>query len=96
MKLKPLQDRVVVEPSKSEEKTTSGIVLPETAQEKPQEGVVVAVGDGKLDSDNKRIPVGVKKNDKIIYSKYGGTEIKVNGKELLILKEDDILAIVKK
>lgn len=95
MKLKPLHDRVVVKPSESEDKTKSGIVLPETAQEKPQKGTVVAAGEGKLDRDNKRVPLGVKKGDKIIYSKYGGTDIKVNGDELLILREDDILAIFK-
>lgn len=95
MKLKPLGDRVVVKPSESEEKTKSGIVLPDTAKEKPQEGKVVAVGSGKRDESGKKIPPEVKVGDKIIYSKYGGTEIKMEGKEYLILREDDILAIVK-
>lgn len=93
MKLKPLGDRVVVKPSESEEKTKSGIVLPDTAKEKPQEGKVVAVGSGRLE-EGKRIPLEVKVGDKIIYSKYGGTEVKIDDEEHLILSESDILAIV--
>jgi len=96
MKLKPLGDRVVVKPSESEEKTKSGIVLPDTAKEKPQEGEVIAVGDGRLDDQGKRIPLDVKVGDKIIYSKYGGTEIKLDQEEYLILNERDILAVVLK
>ena len=95
MNLKPLGDRVVVEPSESEEKTPSGIVLPDTAKEKPQEGKVVAVGPGKV-QDGKKVPLEVKVGDKVIYSKYGGTEVKVNGTEYLILREEDILATVAK
>lgn len=95
MKLQPLGDRVIVKPSESEEKTKSGIVLPETAKEKPQEGEVIAVGTGRYE-EGKRVPLEVKQGDKIIYSKYGGTEVKVDGEEYLILNERDILAIVKK
>lgn len=95
MKLQPLGDRVIVKPSESEEKTKSGIVLPETAKEKPQEGEVIAVGSGRYE-EGKRVPLEVKQGDKIIYSKYGGTEVKVDGEEYLILSERDILAIVKK
>ncbi|GFP26600.1 chaperonin GroES [Candidatus Hakubella thermalkaliphila] len=93
MKLQPLADRVVVKPSESEEVTKSGIVLPDTAKEKPQEGEVIAVGPGKYE-EGKRIPLEVKVGDKVIYSKYGGTEVKVEGVEHLILRESDILAIV--
>jgi chaperonin GroES len=95
MKLKPLGDRVVVKPSPAEEKTPSGIVLPETAKEKPQEGEVVAVGSGKYE-EGKKVPLEVKVGDKVIYSKYGGTEVKLDGQEYLILSERDILAIVSK
>lgn len=93
MKLQPLADRVVVKPSESEEVTKSGIVLPDTAKEKPQEGEVIAVGPGKYE-EGKRIPLEVKVGDKVIYSKYGGTEVKVEEVEHLILRESDILAIV--
>lgn len=95
MKLKPLEDRVVVKPIEAEEKTKSGIVLPDTAKEKPQEGEVVAVGPGKFE-DGKRVPMEVKVGDRVIYSKYGGTEVKVEGEEYLILSQRDVLAIVKK
>lgn len=95
MNLKPLGDRVVVKPSPAEEKTPSGIVLPETAKEKPQEGEVVAVGTGEY-KDGQKVPLEVKAGDKVIYSKYGGTEIKIEGEEYLILSERDILAIVTK
>ncbi|MDO8886006.1 co-chaperone GroES [Candidatus Oleimmundimicrobium sp.] len=96
MNLQPLGDRVVVKPDKGEEKTKSGIVIPDTAKEKPQEGEIVAVGSGNRDESGKKIPLEVKKGDKVLYSKYGGTETKVEGKEYLILRESDILAIVKK
>ena len=96
MKLKPLADRVVVKALANEEKTKSGIVLPDTAKEKPQEGEVLAVGLGKMGDDGKRIPLEVQVNDRVVFSKYGGTEIKVDGEEYLILKESDILAIVNK
>ncbi len=96
MALKPLRDRVVVKPIEREEMTKSGIVLPETAKEKPQEGEVIAVGSGRLDADGKKIALEVKVGDRVIYSKYGGSEIKVDDEDLLILREDDILAIVGK
>lgn len=96
MKLQPLADRVVVKALDREEKTKSGIVLPDTAKEKPQEGEVLAVGSGKIGDDGKRIPAEVKVGDRVVYSKYGGTEVKIDGVEYLILKESDILAIVNK
>ncbi len=97
MNLKPLEDRVIVKTVESEDVTVSGIVLPDTAQEKPQRGKVISVGDGRLDDSGKRVPLDVKKGDEVIYSKYGGTEVKVEGEELLILKASDILAkVVKK
>jgi chaperonin GroES len=94
MKLKPLGDRLIVQAIEEEQTTASGIVLPDTAKEKPQKGKVLAVGDGKLDEDGKRIPLDVKKNDEVLYSKYGGTEIKVDGEDLLVLRESDVLARV--
>ena len=97
MKLKPLEDRVIIKAVEEEEKTASGIVLPDTAKEKPMLGEVVAVGDGKWDEDGeKRIPVDVKKGDKVIYGKYSGTEYKTReGEELLILRVSEILAKVE-
>ena len=95
MNLKPLGDRVVVKPNEGEEKTPSGIVLPDTAKEKPQEGEIVAVGSGRIE-EGKKVPLEVKVGDKVIYSKYGGTEVKVKGKEYLILSERDVLAVVGK
>jgi chaperonin GroES len=94
-KLRPLGDRVVVKPSEREEMTKSGIVLPDTAKEKPQEGSVLAVGPGAFDNDGKRIAIDVKKGDKVLYAKYAGTEFKVDGDELLIVSQKDILAIVE-
>lgn len=91
--IKPLGDRVVIEPMDKEETTASGIVLPDTAKEKPQEGKVVAVGSGTL-KDGERIPVEVKEGDRVLFSKYAGTEVKYEGKELLIMRENDILAII--
>lgn len=95
MNIRPLDDRIVVEPMEAEERTAGGIVLPDTAKEKPQKGKVLAVGEGRVTDDGKRIPVSVKKGDVVLYAKYGGTEIKVDGKELLILRESDILAKVE-
>ena len=95
MKLKPLGDRLIVQAIEEEETTASGIVLPDTAKEKPQKGKVLAVGDGKLDDDGKRIPLDVTKSDEVLYSKYGGTEIKVDGEDLLVLRESDVLARVE-
>lgn len=91
--LKPLGDRVVVEPIEKEETTASGIVLPDTAKEKPQEGKVIAVGSGRIEN-GQRIPLEVKEGDRIIFSKYAGTEVKYEEKELLIMRESDILAIL--
>jgi chaperonin GroES len=94
MKIEPLDDRVVVEPMEAEEKTRGGIVLPDTAKEKPVKGKVIATGPGRVDDNGKRIPVGVKKGDKVVYAKYGGMEIKVDDKDYIILRESDILAKV--
>ncbi|MCK4726087.1 MAG: co-chaperone GroES [Anaerolineales bacterium] len=95
MSLKPLGNRVVVEPEEQEEITAGGIVLPETAKEKPQKGNVLSVGPGERDEDGKRIPMDVAPGDKVLFAKYAGTEIKVEGQKLLILKESDLLAIVE-
>lgn len=94
MKLKPLGDRIVVQAAPQEEKTKGGLVLPDTVKEKPVEGIVVAVGDGKILENGQRQPMDVKVNDKIIYSKYSGTEVKLDGEEYLILSERDVLAVV--
>jgi len=95
MKLKPLGDRLIVKPIEEEETTASGIVLPDTAKEKPQKGKVIAVGDGKWDEDGeKRIPLDVAEGDEVLYSKYGGTEVTVEGDEVLVLRESDVLAKV--
>ncbi len=96
MNLRPLADRVVVEPMEKEERTASGIILPETAKEKPQEGEVIAVGPGRRDDEGKLIPMDVKKGDIVLFAKYAGTEVKIEDKKYLILKESDILAIVEK
>ena len=95
MALKPLHDRVLVKRLDSEEKTKGGIIIPDSAKEKPLEGKILAVGDGKIGDDGKHQKLAVKKNDKILFGKYAGTEIKVDGEDLIILREDDILAIVE-
>lgn len=95
MNIRPLGDRVIVEPLEQEEKTASGIYIPETAKEKPQEGLVLAVGEGRRDEDGERVPMDVKTGDKVLFAKYAGTEIKVEGKKLLIMKEADILGILQ-
>ncbi|MBL7140459.1 MAG: co-chaperone GroES [Planctomycetes bacterium] len=95
MKIEPLEDRVVVEPLEAEEVTKGGIVLPDTAKERPQEGKVVAVGPGKMLETGERAKPAVKKGDTVVYAKYGGMEIEVDGKEYLILRESDILAVVE-
>jgi len=95
MKLKPLGDRLIVRAVEEEETTVSGIVLPDTAKEKPQKGKVLAVGDGKVSDDGQRIPLDVKEGQEVLYSKYGGTEIKVEGEDLLVLRESDVLARVE-
>ena len=94
MKLKPLGDRLIVKAVEEEETTSSGIVLPDTAKEKPQRGKVLAVGDGKFGDDNERVPIDVNEGDEVLYSKYGGTEITVDGEDLLVLRESDVLAKV--
>ncbi len=96
LNLKPLGNRLVVEPLEAEEVTAGGIVLPETAKEKPQKGIVLSIGPGERDDKGKRIEMDVQVGDTVLYAKYGGTEIKVDGKKLLILKETDILAIIEK
>jgi chaperonin GroES len=94
LSLKPLGNRIIVEPAESDEVTAGGIVLPETAKEKPQKGTVLAVGPGERDDDGDYIPMEVKVGDKVLFAKYSGTEIKLDGKKLLILRETDLLAIV--
>jgi len=95
MKLKPLGDRLIVKPVEEEETTASGLVLPETAKEKPQKGTVVAAGDGAIAEDGTRRPLDVSEGDEVLYSKYGGTDITVEGDELLVLRESDMLAKVQ-
>jgi chaperonin GroES len=96
MKLQPLDDRIVVRPGKSEETTASGLVIPDTAKEKPQQGEVLAVGPGRRsDNTGEIIPLGIKVGDKVVYSKYGGTEITIDGEDVLILSSRDVLAISK-
>lgn len=95
MNLKPLGDRLIVEPIEQEETTASGIILPETAKEKPMQGKVLAVGPGARKDDGSRAAVDVAEGDVVLYAKYGGTEVKLNGSKLLILKENDVLAIVE-
>ncbi len=94
MNLKPLGDRLIVKAIEEDETTASGIVLPDTAKEKPQRGKVLAVGDGKIGDDNERVPLDVSEGDEVLYSKYGGTEITVDGEDLLVLRESDVLAKV--
>ncbi|HSL27935.1 MAG TPA: co-chaperone GroES [Anaerolineales bacterium] len=95
LKLKPLGGRVIVEPIEQEEMTAGGIILPETAKEKPQEGKILAAGPGDRDEDGERIPMEVQVGDKVLYAKYSGTEVKMDGRKLLILRESDILAVVE-
>ena len=95
MNLKPLADRLVVEPNEQEEVTAGGIILPETAKEKPQQGKVIAAGPGRTDDKGKRVDMEVKVGDRVLYAKYSGTEIKLDGKKVLILRESDILAVVE-
>ena len=94
-KLRPLGDRVVIQPTPREEMTKSGIVLPDTAKEKPQEGTILAAGPGRINDDGQREPMDVKEGQKVLYAKYAGTEFKVEGEELLIVSQKDILAIVE-
>lgn len=95
MKIRPLGDRILVEPIEQEETTVGGILLPETAKEKPQQGNVIAAGAGRRDDDGKRIDMDVKAGDKILFAKYAGTEVKIDGKKLLIMKETDVLGIIE-
>jgi chaperonin GroES len=95
MKIKPLGDRILVKRIKEEERTKGGIIIPDTAKEKPQEGKIVAVGKGKYGDDGKLIPIEVKAGDKILFGKYSGSEFKLEGEDLLILREDDILGIIE-
>jgi chaperonin GroES len=96
MKVRPLQDRVLVKRVEEEAKTKGGIIIPDTAKEKPQEGVIVSVGPGKIMEDGKRVAPDVKEGDRILFGKYSGTEIKLEGEEHLILREDDILAVIER
>ena len=96
MKIKPLHDRILVKRLEEEEKTKGGIIIPDSAKEKPIEGEIIAVGAGKVGDDGKRISLDVKVGDRVLYSKYGGTEVKIEGVENLILREDDILGIIVK
>ena len=96
MKIRPLQDRVIVKRIEEEEKSKGGIIIPDTAKEKPQEGKVVAVGKGKVNDDGKITPLDVKVNDRILFGKYSGTEINVDGDEHLIMREEDILGVIEK
>ena len=95
MKLRPLQDRILVKRVEEEEKTKGGIIIPDTAKEKPAEGKVVAVGNGKVADDGKRIPLEIKKGDRILFGKYSGTEVKIDGEEHLVMREDDVLAVIE-
>lgn len=94
MKLKPLQDRILVQRQEEDEKTKGGIIIPDSAKEKPAKGTVIAAGEGKTGEDGKRIPMVLKKGDKILFGKYSGTEVKIDGQEYLIMREDDVLAII--
>ena len=94
--LKPLEDRIVVRPLEAEQTTASGLVIPDTAKEKPQEGEVLAVGAGRFDDNGKRVPVDVSVGDRVLYSKYGGTEVKYNNEEYLVLSARDVLAVIEK
>ncbi|MCU0597825.1 MAG: co-chaperone GroES [Desulfobacterales bacterium] len=94
MKIRPLNDRILVKRTEEETKTKGGIIIPDTAKEKPQKGEVIAVGPGKMGDDGKRIPLDVKAGDKVLFSKYAGTEIKVDGLEQIFMREDDILGII--
>jgi len=94
-KVQPLQDRILVKRLDAEEEKVGGIIIPDTAKEKPQEGEVVAVGPGKVTDDGKRQPLGVKEGDKILFAKYAGTEVKIDGEDFLVMREDDVLAVLR-
>jgi chaperonin GroES len=95
MKIKPLSDRILVRRLEAEEKTKGGIIIPDTAKEKPREGKIVAVGDGRIDDNGKKVPLSIKKGDKVLFNSYAGTDIKVDGEEFLIMKEEDVLGIIE-
>jgi chaperonin GroES len=95
MKLRPLQDRILVQRVKEEDKTKGGIIIPDTAKEKPVEGKIIAVGNGKLNEEGKRLALEVKKGDRILFGKFSGTEIKIEGEEYLIMREDDVLGVIE-
>ena len=94
MKIKPMNDRILVERTEEEQQTAGGIIIPDSAKEKPQEGKVIAVGPGKVDDDGKRVPVEVKAGDRILFSKYAGTEIEIDGVEQIFMREEDILGVL--
>ena len=96
MKIRPLQDRIIVKRVQEEEKTKGGIIIPDTAKEKPIEGEVVAVGNGKFNDEGKQRPLDVKKGDRVLFGKYSGTEIKIDGEEFLIMREEEVLGIIKR
>ena len=96
MKIRPLQDRILVRRLEEEEMSKGGIIIPDTAKEKPSEGLVIAVGKGKVTEDGKKLPLDLKKNDRILFGKYSGTDIKIEGEEYLIMREDDVLGIIEK
>mgnify|MGYP003573108109 FL=1 len=95
MKIRPLNDRILVKRLEEEEKTAGGIIIPDSAKEKPAEGEIVAVGNGKLNDNGDRIPVELKAGDRVLFSKYGGTDVKLDGKDYLIMREDDILGVIE-
>ena len=95
MKVKPLHDRLIIKTLEEEEKTKGGIIIPDTAKEKPVEGKVIAVGAGRIKKDGTKMPLEIKKGDRVLYAKYAGTEIKIDGEEYLMMREDDILAIIE-
>ena len=95
MKVRPLHDRLIVQRLEEEEKTKGGIIIPDTAKEKPIEGKVIAVGAGRIKKDGTKVPLEVKKGDRVLYAKYGGTEVRIDGEEYLMMKEDDVLAIIE-
>ena len=96
MKIRPLQDRILVKRLEEEQTTKGGIIIPDTAKEKPSEGLVMAVGKGKVLENGKQVPLDIKKNDRILFGKYAGTEIKLEGEEYLIMSEDDVLGVIQK
>lgn len=96
MKIKPLHDRVIIQRLEEETKSAGGIIIPDSAKEKPAQGKVISVGSGKILDDGKKVPLNVKAGDKVLFSKYAGTEVKVEGEEYLIMREDDILGIIEK